>query len=140
MISFYWLILYKNKNYFFSWQKGHINSSQIYLTKVVKIKKLSANQITSFPKFLKSGNRSQLIGRMFYMLIFRWQKDQTKVKSANLSYNYYYYHVNMLIPPYNFQQTSPRTVSFHKRRSSCSTIYIDDSTVSQPNIRSSIKW
>jgi len=36
-------------------------------------------------------------------------------------------------------KTSPRTVSFHKRRSSCSTIYIDDSTVSQPNIKSSIK-
>nr|CAB3228941.1 cyclin-Y-like protein 1 [Phallusia mammillata] len=27
----------------------------------------------------------------------------------------------------------------HKRRSSCSTIYIDDSTVSQPNIKASIK-
>uniref|UniRef100_H2YZW2 Cyclin-like domain-containing protein n=1 Tax=Ciona savignyi TaxID=51511 RepID=H2YZW2_CIOSA len=34
--------------------------------------------------------------------------------------------------------TSPGS-NTHKRRSSCSTIYIDDSTVSQPNIKASIK-
>nr|XP_002122872.3 cyclin-Y-like protein 1 [Ciona intestinalis] len=34
--------------------------------------------------------------------------------------------------------TSPSS-NTHKRRSSCSTIYIDDSTVSQPNIKASIK-
>ncbi|XP_076822222.1 cyclin-Y-like protein 1 [Clavelina lepadiformis] len=33
---------------------------------------------------------------------------------------------------------SPGSAS-HKRRSSCSTIYLDDSTVSQPNIKASIK-
>lgn len=37
-----------------------------------------------------------------------------------------------------FPKVSPGQLT--KKYSSCSTIFIDDSTVSQPNLRSTIKW
>lgn len=39
---------------------------------------------------------------------------------------------------WSFPKVSPGLLS--KKYSSCSTIFIDDSTVSQPNLKSTIKW
>ena len=43
-----------------------------------------------------------------------------------------FYNINSCL------QTSPRLLT--KKSSSCSTIFIDDSTVSQPNLKSTVKW